>query len=83
MTDFCSVFVSKQPKGLRWPNPFCLVQYGDRHFLSTLKIAKCKLQKGPKVSFVKAPRRRPVHKETLVLVWNSSTVTRTMVKERL
>ncbi|XP_034226541.1 BTB/POZ domain-containing protein FBL11 isoform X2 [Prunus dulcis] len=62
---------------------FDIPNYGDRHFLSTLKIAKCKLQKGLKVSFVKAPRRRQVHKETLVLVWNSSTVTRTVVKERL
>ncbi|XP_024188680.1 BTB/POZ domain-containing protein FBL11 isoform X2 [Rosa chinensis] len=62
---------------------FDIPDYADRYFLSTVKIARCKSQRyGLDVQFVEA-RRRPVHKETLVLVWNSKTIIRTVVKERL
>ncbi|KAM1196846.1 hypothetical protein ACFX2I_008519 [Malus domestica] len=62
---------------------FDIPNYADRYFLSTVKIARCKTEKcGRNVAFLEA-RRRLVHKETLVLVWNSSTATRTVVKERL
>ncbi|XP_050380363.1 BTB/POZ domain-containing protein FBL11 isoform X2 [Argentina anserina] len=62
---------------------FDIPDYADRYFLSTVKIARCKSQRcGLDVQFVKA-RRRPVHKETLVVVWNSKTIIRTVVKERL
>ncbi|GAU16053.1 hypothetical protein TSUD_339240 [Trifolium subterraneum] len=54
----------------------------DRHFLSTLKIARCKSQRC--LFNLPVPcRRRSVHVETLVLVWNSKNLTRTVVKERL
>nr|XP_011466784.1 PREDICTED: BTB/POZ domain-containing protein FBL11 isoform X1 [Fragaria vesca subsp. vesca] len=62
---------------------FEIPDYADRYFLSTVKIARCKSQRyGLDVQFVEA-RRRPVHKETLVVVWNSKTISRTVVKERL
>ncbi|XP_061340254.1 BTB/POZ domain-containing protein FBL11 [Gastrolobium bilobum] len=59
--------------------------YADRCFLSTLKITRCKSQRCAFNLPVSAPgaRRRSVHVETLVLVWNSSDLIRTVVKERL
>ncbi|XP_045795974.1 BTB/POZ domain-containing protein FBL11 isoform X1 [Trifolium pratense] len=54
----------------------------DRYFLSTLKIARCKSQRCL-LNFPVPSRRRSVHVETLVLVWNSNNLTRTVVKERL
>ncbi|KAK7396655.1 hypothetical protein VNO78_17811 [Psophocarpus tetragonolobus] len=59
--------------------------YADRYFLSTLKIARCKSQRCAFNLPVSAAgsRRRSVHVETLVLVWNSRDIIRTVVKERL
>ena len=71
------------PLWITWSNLFYLAQYADRYFLSSVKIARCKSQRyGLDVQFLEA-RRKPVHKETLVLVWNSKTIMRTVVKERL
>ncbi|XP_058739076.1 BTB/POZ domain-containing protein FBL11 [Vicia villosa] len=64
---------------------FDIPNYADRCFLSTLKIARCKSQRCafhlPVPS--SGSSRRSVHVETLVLVWNSKNLTRTVVKERL
>ncbi|KAB1221289.1 BTB/POZ domain-containing protein FBL11 [Morella rubra] len=48
---------------------FDIPNYDDRYFLSTVKIARCKSQR---CSFDLPTHRRPVHEETLVLVWNSN-----------
>ncbi|KAK9290248.1 hypothetical protein L1049_008415 [Liquidambar formosana] len=57
--------------------------YADRYFLSIVKIARCKSQKcSLDVQNLEA-RRRPVHKETLVLAWNSKNLIKTVVKERV
>ncbi|KAH1258753.1 BTB/POZ domain-containing protein FBL11 [Glycine max] len=60
-------------------------QYADKYFLSTLKIARCKSQRCAFNLPAPAPgvHRRSVHVETLVLVWNSRDLIRTVVKERL
>ncbi|KAL0426519.1 UNVERIFIED_CONTAM: BTB/POZ domain-containing protein FBL11 [Sesamum latifolium] len=50
---------------------FDIPSFSDRYFLSTVKIARCKLQKNTLELQNSAARRSPVHKETLVLVWNS------------
>ncbi|KAJ0088476.1 hypothetical protein Patl1_32417 [Pistacia atlantica] len=47
--------------------------YGNRYFLSSVTLARC----------LSEARRQPVHKKSLVLVWNSNNVIRTVVKERL
>ncbi|KAL8505061.1 hypothetical protein ACS0TY_016319 [Phlomoides rotata] len=60
-----------------------LPSFADRCFLSTVKIARCKLQKSTVEIRNLKPHRSPVHKETLVLVWNSEKLARTVVKERL
>ncbi|CAL5194201.1 unnamed protein product [Lathyrus oleraceus] len=64
---------------------FDIPNYADRCFLSILKIARCKSQRCAFHLPVPSPgsRRRSVHVETLVLVWNSKNLTRTVVKERL
>ncbi|XP_039683385.1 BTB/POZ domain-containing protein FBL11 isoform X3 [Medicago truncatula] len=64
---------------------FDIPNYADRYSLSTLKIAKCKSQRCAFNVSVPPPgsRRRSVHVETLVLVWNCENLTRTVVKERL
>lgn len=49
-------------------------QFGKRCFLSSVKIARCKLEKH-------ALGR--VHKETLVLFWNTQKLVTRVVKERL
>ncbi|KAK7337205.1 hypothetical protein VNO77_17768 [Canavalia gladiata] len=59
---------------------FDIPNFADGYFLSTLKIARCKSQK---CAFSLPARKRSVHVETLVLVWNSRDLTRTVVKERL
>ncbi|KAL0336990.1 UNVERIFIED_CONTAM: BTB/POZ domain-containing protein FBL11 [Sesamum calycinum] len=57
---------------------FDIPSFSDRHFLSTVKIARCKLQKNTLDLHNSAARRSPVHKETLVLVWNSEKLVRTL-----
>ncbi|KAJ0028168.1 hypothetical protein Pint_35916 [Pistacia integerrima] len=47
--------------------------YVNRYFLSSVTLARC----------LSEARRQPVHKKSLVLVWNSNNVIRTVVKERL
>lgn len=54
------------------------LQGGNRYFLRSIKVARCKLQTD---SF--GFRRKPMHKETLVAVFNSKTLVRKLVKERL
>ena len=57
-------------------------QFDNRYSLSCVKIAKFKLQRSSsKAEFI--AHRRLVHEETLVLVWNSRHLIRTVVKERL
>ncbi|KAI4348997.1 hypothetical protein L6164_009656 [Bauhinia variegata] len=62
---------------------FDIPDYADRHFLSTVKIARCKSQRSAFDSILGAGSRRCVHEESLVLVWNSKDLIRTVVKERL
>lgn len=64
---------------------FDIPNYADKNFLSTLKIARCKSQRCAFNLPAPAPgvHRRSVHVETLVLVWNSRDLIRTVVKERL
>lgn len=62
---------------------FDIPEFADRHFLSHVKIARCKLQRCSfDLQHVRAPRS-PVHMETLVLAWDSKQLTRTLVKERV
>ncbi|KAI8560126.1 hypothetical protein RHMOL_Rhmol04G0231700 [Rhododendron molle] len=56
-------------------------QFADRYFLSIVTIARCKPQRCA-LDFQKL-RRTPVHKETLVLVWDSKNLTKTVIKERV
>ncbi|CAL5419740.1 unnamed protein product [Camellia sinensis] len=51
------------------------------YFLSIVKIARCKLQRCG--LDLQKFCRTPVHKETLVLVWDSKNLTRTVIKERV
>ena len=55
----------------------------DRNSLKSVKIARCN-SRGCNVGlhFAEA-RTKPVHRETLVLVWNNRNIVRTVVKERL
>ncbi|KAK6126338.1 hypothetical protein DH2020_039910 [Rehmannia glutinosa] len=48
------------------------------YFLSIVKIARCKLRKSTLDLHNLEARRNPVHKETLVLVWNSEKLVRTV-----
>uniref|UniRef100_A0A2N9IEU6 BACK domain-containing protein n=1 Tax=Fagus sylvatica TaxID=28930 RepID=A0A2N9IEU6_FAGSY len=59
---------------------FDIPDYAERCFLSTVKIARCKSHR---CNYNFPANRRTVHKETLVLVWNSKNLFRTVVKERL
>ncbi|KAJ9181420.1 hypothetical protein P3X46_009553 [Hevea brasiliensis] len=61
---------------------FDIPNHGNRYFLSAVKIARCKFKKSPNINFQEA-HRRPVHKDTLVLVWNSQILNSTVVKERI
>ncbi|CAI9097792.1 OLC1v1034284C1 [Oldenlandia corymbosa var. corymbosa] len=62
---------------------FDIPDFSGRGFLSTVKIAKCKMQRSHldlnKMDF----RKAPVHKETLVMVWDSKKLARSVVTERL
>ncbi|XP_059646730.1 BTB/POZ domain-containing protein FBL11 isoform X2 [Cornus florida] len=62
---------------------FDIPDFADRYFMSTVKIARCKLQRCTLDLQKLKARKTPVHKETLVLVWDSKNLTRTVVKERL
>ncbi|KAK6152320.1 hypothetical protein DH2020_014955 [Rehmannia glutinosa] len=57
---------------------FDIPSFSDRYFLSIVKIARCKLQKSTLDLHNLEARRNPVHKETLVLVWNSEKLVRTV-----
>lgn len=61
---------------------FDIPEFDDRHFLSHVKIARCKSRR---CSFDTQNVRAfsPVHRETLVLVWDSKQLTKTVVKERV
>ncbi|KAF3956764.1 hypothetical protein CMV_018147 [Castanea mollissima] len=61
---------------------FDIPDYAERCFLSTVKIARCKSQRC-NFNLSAHTHRTPVHEETLVLVWNSKNLLRTVVKERL
>ncbi|ESR43505.1 hypothetical protein CICLE_v10013912mg [Citrus x clementina] len=59
-------------------------KYADRYSLSTVKITKCKSKNRNLChNLSEARRQSSVHKESLVLVWNSKNLIRTVVKERL
>ncbi|XP_028079338.1 BTB/POZ domain-containing protein FBL11 isoform X3 [Camellia sinensis] len=60
---------------------FEIPNFADRYFLSIVKIARCKLQRCG--LDLQKFCRTPVHKETLVLVWDSKNLTRTVIKERV
>ncbi|GFP88113.1 BTB/POZ domain-containing protein fbl11 [Phtheirospermum japonicum] len=62
---------------------FDIPSFADRYFLSIVKITRCKLRKSALELQNFEARRSPVHKETLVLVWNSEKLVQTVVKERL
>ncbi|PIA25214.1 hypothetical protein AQUCO_12200001v1 [Aquilegia coerulea] len=57
--------------------------YADRCFLSTVTIARCKQQKCAFELQTLEGCRRPVHKESIVMEWNSRGLRTTVVKERL
>ncbi|CAN0879896.1 BTB/POZ domain-containing protein FBL11 [Linum grandiflorum] len=60
---------------------FDLPDFADKNFLSSVKIARCgKLQK---YDANLTGSGRLVHKEMLVLVWDSERFSRTVIKERL
>ncbi|KAI3707562.1 hypothetical protein L6452_26188 [Arctium lappa] len=62
---------------------FDIPEWDDRHFLSHVKIARCKSQRcNFSLQHVRASRS-PVHTETLVLVWDSKQLTRTIINERV
>ncbi|PSR98499.1 BTB/POZ domain-containing protein [Actinidia chinensis var. chinensis] len=60
---------------------FDIPNFADRYYLSIVKIAKCKRERCG-LDF-QTLRRTPVHRETLVLVWDSKNLTRTVIKERV
>ncbi|XP_052728816.1 BTB/POZ domain-containing protein FBL11 isoform X5 [Vigna angularis] len=64
---------------------FDIPNYEGRYSLSTLNIARCKSQRCAfnVPASTSGARSRSVHMETLVLVWNSRDLIRTVVKERL
>ncbi|XP_021728708.1 BTB/POZ domain-containing protein FBL11 isoform X2 [Chenopodium quinoa] len=62
---------------------FDLPHFADKYSLSNVKISRCKLRKCTLDFYHVGAQKRPVHKETLVLVWNSSSLQRTVVKERI
>lgn len=62
---------------------FDIPELDDRHFLSHVKIARCKSQRcNFNLQHVRASGSR-VHTETLVLVWDSKQLTRTIINERV
>ncbi|KMT06840.1 hypothetical protein BVRB_7g159950 isoform A [Beta vulgaris subsp. vulgaris] len=62
---------------------FDLPNFADKYSLSNVKISRCKLRKCTLDFQNVEVQKRPVHKETLVLVWNSTSLQRTVVKERI
>lgn len=60
---------------------YYLLQVSDRGFFSIVKIARCKVKRW---SFDKLNgQSTPMHRETLLLVWDSTKLKRTVIKERL
>ncbi|XP_022767140.1 BTB/POZ domain-containing protein FBL11 isoform X6 [Durio zibethinus] len=55
----------------------------DRYSLRSVKIARCKSGRCNAGSHFAEVLAKPAHRETLVLVWNSRNLVRTVVKERL
>ncbi|XP_074379110.1 BTB/POZ domain-containing protein FBL11 isoform X1 [Apium graveolens] len=55
----------------------------DRNSLSTVKIARCKPQRCPLDLPKLKAQKTLLHKETLVIVWDSKSTIRTLVKERI
>lgn len=62
---------------------FDLPQFENRCNLSSVKISRCKFEKCSLELQNLEAKRRAVHKETLVLLWNSLGLQRTLVKERI
>lgn len=62
---------------------FDLPRFTDRYSLSNVKISRCKLQKYTLGFHNTETQKRPVHKETLVLMWNSTSLQRVVVEERI
>ncbi|KAK9075026.1 hypothetical protein SSX86_003345 [Deinandra increscens subsp. villosa] len=61
---------------------FVIPEVDNRH-LNLVKIARCKSERRSwNLQHVRASRS-PVHRETLVLMWNSKQMMRTLVKERV
>lgn len=60
---------------------FDIPNVADKRHLSVVKIARCKPQRCG-LDLLKSCRR-PVHKESLVMVWDSKGLNRVVVKERL
>lgn len=56
---------------------FDLPDDADRYSLRSVKIARCKSTRCNVGSHFADTTRKPVHRETLVLVWNSTNVVRT------
>ncbi|XVF07718.1 hypothetical protein REPUB_Repub06bG0163800 [Reevesia pubescens] len=55
----------------------------DRYSLRSVKIAICMSRRCNISPYFSEVHTKPVHKETLVLVWNSRNLVRTVVKDRL
>ncbi|XP_048225794.1 BTB/POZ domain-containing protein FBL11 isoform X5 [Ricinus communis] len=62
---------------------FDIPDYDNKYFLSIVKIARCKFQRSSSNVYFQESNRSPVHKDTLVLVWNTQNLNSTVVKERL
>ncbi|KAL9150131.1 hypothetical protein ABFS82_12G149400 [Erythranthe guttata] len=62
---------------------FDVPTFVDRCFLSTVMIARCTLRKNTLDFHHVEAHRTPVHKETLIMAWNSNKLVTTVVKERV
>lgn len=62
---------------------FDLPNFADKYSLSNVKISRCKQRKCTLDFQYAEAQKRPVHMETLVLVWTSASLQRTVVKERI
>ncbi|XP_071704729.1 BTB/POZ domain-containing protein FBL11-like [Rutidosis leptorrhynchoides] len=57
--------------------------FEDRQFLSYVKISRCKTPRRCTFNLQHVGGSRSAHKETLVLVWDSKHLTKTLVRERI